>query len=64
MQTLYRGNYSSMRKHISRSNMETHYNIYRMSCTQQQISMHELAMPPEEKERIENLEAGVLTEEK
>ena len=26
--------------------------------------MHELAMPPEEKERIENLEAGVLTEEK
>ena len=44
--------------------METYYNIYRMSCTQQQISMHELAMPPEEKERIENLEAGVLTEEK
>lgn len=64
MQTVYRGNYSLMRKHISRSNMETHYNIYRMSCIQQQVSMHELAMPPQEKERIEQLEAGVSAEEK
>jgi hypothetical protein len=35
-----------------------------MSCTQQQFSMHELAMPPEEKKRIERLETGVSAEEK
>jgi len=51
LQTIFKGNNSTMRTHVSRMGM-CHYNIYREKCIEGDIDMHTRCIPEEEEERL------------
>lgn len=58
LQTLFKGNNTTMRTHVSRMGMD-HYDVYREKCIAAEIEMQERCMPQEEIDRLnEKFDSG------
>jgi hypothetical protein len=57
IQTIFKGNNTAMRTHVSRAGMG-HYNIYRDKCVKLGIAMDERCIPKEEAQRLSGMKSA------
>lgn len=62
IQIIYKGNFSTLRTHISQKSQHTHYDRYREACVTKWIEMNKRSVPAKEKEQLEKLNARAEAE--